>query len=125
MCVCVCVCVCISGNTTKKYIKGLNCEDCKIRLLSNENTIEDGGGLLIPSSNVCTHSITCYAILNDVLIKHVPNNIKNSTFAGVYSSLIEFCSPTLQVVSGWGELFPIYILMMYKISQMQKFERMI
>ena len=90
------------------------------------------GGLLIPSSGVCSYSIKCFAILDVihyVLIKHVPNNIKNSAehLLSEYSPLTEFCCP-VHNSSGCQvgvELSPIYILIMNKISQMQKFERMI
>ena len=86
-------------------IKRFNCEDCNILLLSDKSTIADGyikmlnrGGLLIPSSGVCSYSIKCFAILDvihDVLIKHVPNNIKNSAehLVSEYSPLTEFCCP--------------------------------
>ena len=82
------VAVYISGYITKKLIKRFNREDCKILLLSDKSSIADGyikmlnrGGLLIPSSGVCSYSTKCFAILDvihDVLIKHVPSNIKNS-----------------------------------------------
>ena len=99
------VAVYISGYITKKLIKCFNCEDCKILLLSDKSTIAVGyikmlnrGGLLIPSSGVCSYSIKCFAILDvihDVLIKHVPNNIKNSAehLLSEYSPLPEFCCP--------------------------------
>ena len=54
------VAVYISGYIIKKLIRRFNCDDCKIRLQSNGNTIEDGyikllnrGGLSIPSQDAC------------------------------------------------------------------------
>ena len=96
----------ISGYITKKLIKRFNCDDCKIRLHSNENTIEDGyirllnrGGLTIHSHDVCSHCIKCFAILDvvhDVLMKHVTNNIRICAeyLLSVYSPQIDFFCPT-------------------------------
>ena len=76
--------------------KRFNCEDGKILFLSDKSTIADGyikmlnrGGLLIPSSGVCPYSIKCFAILDvihDVLIKHVPNNVKTLLNIYIYIS---------------------------------------
>ena len=119
------VAVYISGYITKKLINRFNCEDCRILLVSDKSTIADRyikmlnrGGLLIPSFGVCSYSI---------LIKHVPNNIRNSAehVLSEYSLLTEFCCP-VHNSSGrmWVCRTPIYMLIMNKRSEMQKFKRM-
>ena len=95
----------ISGYIVKKLVKRFNCNDCQIRLKSEENSIEMGyinllnrGGLSIPSHDVCACCVKSFAILDvmhDVLMKHVPNTIRTSAeyLLNVYSPPIEFCCP--------------------------------